>query len=137
MSAPEASVLAVDDNAMNLAVIKALLKRTEMYVDTAMSGSECLELCKHKKYDLILMDHMMPEPDGIETLHLLRKEDGPNRETEVLVLTANAIAGMEEQYKKEGFADYLSKPLVVEDLEAVLAKHLPQEKVHWPDERKL
>lgn len=137
LSAPEASVLAVDDNAMNLAVIKALLKRTEMYVDTAMSGSECLELCKHKKYDLILMDHMMPEPDGIETLHLLRKEDGPNRETEVLVLTANAIAGMEEQYKREGFADYLSKPLVVEDLEAVLAKHLPQEKVHWQDERKL
>lgn len=137
LSAPEASVLAVDDNAMNLAVIKALLKRTEMYVDTAMGGSECLELCKHKKYDLILMDHMMPEPDGIETLHLLRKEDGPNRETEVLVLTANAIAGMEEYYKREGFADYLSKPLVVEELEAVLAKHLPQEKVHWPDERKL
>jgi len=133
LSAPEALVLAVDDNEMNLAVVKALLRRTEMNVETASGGMECLELCKQKKYDLLLMDHMMPDLDGIETLHILRKEDTPNRETKVLVLTANAIAGMEEQYRKEGFADYLTKPLVVDELEAVLGKHLPKEKVRWLD----
>lgn len=131
LQAPEALVLAVDDNAMNLAVVRALLKRTEMQVETATGGTECLELCRQKKYDLILMDHMMPEPDGIETLHLLRKEETLNRETPVLVLTANAVAGMEEQYLKEGFAGYLSKPLVAAELENVLAGHLPEDKVRW------
>lgn len=133
LSAPEALVLAVDDNEMNLAVVKALLRRTEMKVETASGGRKCLELCKQKKYDLLLMDHMMPDLDGVETLHILRKEDTPNRDTKVLVLTANAIAGMEEQYRKEGFADYLSKPLVVDELEAVIGKHLPKEKVRWSD----
>ncbi len=134
LQAPEALVLAVDDNAMNLAVVKALLKRTGIRVDVAEGGNECLESCRQKKYDLILMDHMMPDPDGIETLHLLRKESAnPNSETKVLVLTANAIAGMEEQYIAEGFAGYLSKPLVVSELEEMLAFHLPAEKVQWAD----
>ncbi len=134
LSAPKALVLAVDDNEMNLKVVKALLKRTGIQLETVSGGRECLEVCRQKKYDLVLMDHMMPELDGIETLHLLRKEEGPNRDTEVLVLTANAIAGMAEQYEKEGFAGYLSKPLVVEELEAMLAKHLPEEKVQWTDD---
>ena len=131
LTAPEALVLAVDDNAMNLAVVKALLKRTGIQVETVPGGRECLEICGKKKYDLILMDHMMPDLDGIETLHILRKEEGPNRDTKMLVLTANAIAGMEEQYKKEGFAGYLTKPLVGEELEAMLGMHLPEEKVQW------
>ena len=125
--------MAVDDNAMNLAVVKALLKRTQIQLETVESGQECMENCRRKKYDLILMDHMMPELDGIETLHLLRKEETPNRETEVLVLTANVIAGMEEMYEKEGFAGYLSKPLAVSELEEMLALHLPTEKVHWTE----
>jgi len=133
LRAPEATVLAVDDNAMNLAVVKALLKRTQIQLETVESGQECMENCRRKKYDLILMDHMMPELDGIETLHLLRKEETPNRETEVLVLTANVIAGMEEMYEKEGFAGYLSKPLAVSELEEMLALHLPTEKVHWTE----
>jgi len=128
--APKAVVLAVDDNAMNLKVVQMLLRRTGIQVEVASGGEECLMLCRQKKYDLILMDHMMPDPDGIETLHLLRKEtESPNRDTEVIVLTANAIAGSEEQYKAEGFSDYLSKPLVADDLEAMLQKHLPKEKV--------
>ncbi len=131
--APEALVLAVDDNAMNLAVVRALLKRTQIRLETATGGRECLELCGQKTYDLILMDHMMPDPDGIETLHLLRQEEGPNRETKVLVLTANALAGMAEQYEREGFAGYLSKPLVVDDLEQMLGAQLPEEKVRWTD----
>ena len=133
LTAPEALVLAVDDNAMNLMVVKALLKRTRIQVETVQSGQACLENCRQKQYDLILMDHMMPELDGIETLQLLRKEDTPNRATKVLVLTANAIAGVEEQYMKEGFDGYLSKPLVIEELEAMLGKHLPEGKVHWVD----
>ncbi|MBR2407948.1 MAG: response regulator [Lachnospiraceae bacterium] len=122
---PGATVLAVDDNEMNLKVVQLLLKRTGIQVDVASGGTECLERCRQKKYDLILMDHMMPEPDGIETLHLLRGEtENLNCNTKVIMLTANAIAGSEEQYRKEGFADYLSKPLVAADLEEMLKRHL-------------
>lgn len=125
---PGATVLAVDDNEMNLKVVQLLLKRTGIQVDVASGGTECLVRCRQKKYDLILMDHMMPEPDGIETLHLLRGEtDNLNCNTKVIMLTANAIAGSEEQYRKEGFADYLSKPLVAADLEEMLKKHLSSE----------
>lgn len=130
--APEAVVIAVDDNSMNLQVVQMLLRRTGIQVEAASGGEECLELCRRKKYDLVLMDHMMPDMDGIETLHALRKEEeSPNRETKVVVLTANAIAGAKEEYRKEGFADYLSKPLVADELEAMLAKHLPKEKVFF------
>lgn len=130
--AKEASVLAVDDNEMNLAVLKGLLKETEIRLDTAQGGEECLALCRKKKYDLILMDHMMPEPDGIETLHLLREDEkGLNMETKVIALTANALAGVKEEYVKEGFADYLSKPVEAGKLELMLKKHLPQELVTY------
>lgn len=128
--APQAEILVVDDNDMNLAVASALLKRTGVKLTLAHSGRECLELCKKTKFDLILMDHMMPSPDGIETLHLLRADhDGPNRDTEVVVLTANAIAGMPEMYLAEGFADYLSKPIAAQALENMICKHLPEEKL--------
>lgn len=125
--APDTKILAVDDNHMNLLVLKGLLKRSQVQLDTASGGPECLQMTKEKKYDLILMDHMMPDPDGIETLHLLRNADGnPNKNTKVIVLTANAIEGMREQYLAEGFTDYLSKPIEVENLEAVLIRHLTQ-----------
>lgn len=127
--APEAEVLVVDDNKMNLNVVKTLLKRTAIRLTLANSGTECLELCKDKRYDLILMDHMMPDPDGIETLHLLRKDETSlNRETKVIVFTANAIVGMAENYKKEGFADYISKPIMAGELENMLYRYLPDEK---------
>lgn len=128
--APTAEILVVDDNEMNLAVVKALLKRTDIKLTFAGGGTECLELCRSSKYDLILMDHMMPDPDGIETLHLLRKDENSlNRNTEVIVLTANAIAGMAEKYLKEGFADYLSKPIIAEALEDMIYRHLPDDKL--------
>ncbi len=128
--APAAEILVVDDNEMNLLVAKSLLKRTGIRLTMAQGGSECLKLCRNYKFDLILMDHMMPEPDGIETLHLLRKDEGnPNRNTKVIVLTANAISGMDEMYKKEGFTDYLSKPIVAQKLEEMLCKYLPEEKL--------
>lgn len=130
--APQARVLSVDDNEMNLAVVRGLLKRTQIQLDTVMSGSECMELTRGKKYDLIFMDHMMPDPDGVSTLHRLRQEtDNPNRNTPVVALTANAVAGSREEYLRAGFDEYLSKPIVVEKLEQTLAKYLPEEKVSF------
>ncbi len=123
--APHAKVLVVDDNKMNLVVIQKLLKRSQIQLECANSGLECLSMTKSKKYDLILMDHMMPEPDGIQTLHLIREDkDNMNKETNVIVLTANAIAGIEDVYLKEGFVGYLSKPVVVDRLESILSKYL-------------
>ncbi len=123
--APDAKILAVDDNRVNLAVLKGLLKRTQVQIDLAMSGMQALELTRTKKYDLILMDHMMPEMDGIETLAHLRAEQGnPNRDTRMIALTANAIQGAEQEYRREGFDDYLSKPVDPEKLERMLYKYL-------------
>lgn len=125
-TAPDAKILAVDDNRMNLLVLKGLLKRSQVQLTTASGGNECLQMTKDKKYDLILMDHMMPDPDGIATLHMLRADkENINHDTTVIVLTANAIEGMREEYLAEGFADYLSKPIEVEKLENTIAKYLP------------
>ena len=122
-------MLVVDDNKMNLKVMQALMKNTAIQLDMAGGGNECLQMTKNKKYDLILMDHMMPEPDGIQTLHMLREnKDNVNCDTKVIVLTANAIEGMREEYLKEGFEDYLSKPVEVLRLEEMLEKYLPVEK---------
>lgn len=135
--APTAEILIVDDNEMNLLVAESLLKRTGIRLTLAQSGNECLELCRNQKFDLILMDHMMPEQDGIETLHLLRKDESTqNRNTKVIMLTANAISGMDEMYKKEGFTDYLSKPIVARELEKMISKHLPEEKLEKSFEEK-
>ncbi len=124
--APDAKVLVVDDNKMNLKVIQALMKNTAIQLDMANGGNECLQMTRDKKYDLILMDHMMPEPDGIQTLHMLREDkSNVNCDTKVIVLTANAIEGMREEYLKEGFSDYLSKPVEVLRLEEMLKKYLP------------
>lgn len=124
--APKANILAVDDNSMNLSVVKGLLKRTEIQLDLATGGLECLELTKHKKYHIILMDHMMPELDGIETLHRLRADNSnPNQNTVVIALTANAIAGCRDEYLSYGFNDYISKPIHSEKLEELLLLFLP------------
>ncbi len=126
--APEAKVLVVDDNAMNLAVFQALLKRTKVQIDTADSGRACLALVQKEKYHIIFMDHMMPEMDGIQTLHEMRKDaDSPNKDTPVIVLTANAIVGAKEMYLQEGFENFLSKPIEGELLEKMVREYLPEE----------
>lgn len=123
--APDAKVLVVDDTKMNLKVIEALLKRSEIQLDFATGGNECLEMSRGKKYDVILMDHMMPEPDGVETLHLLRAEEGNiNQATPVIVLTANAVGDVAKKYQEEGFADYLSKPIEIEKIEEMLKRYV-------------
>ncbi len=134
--APEASVLVVDDNMMNLAVTKALLKRTKMHLEMVESGRDCLKVTKDRYFDIILLDHMMPELDGIETLQMLRAdENNPNRNTVVIALTANAIAGCREMYLEHGFDDYCSKPIKGEVLDALMIQHLPKEKVQLLEEK--
>ena len=128
--APEGEILVVDDTPMNLVVFTNLLKQTEVKIDTAGSADEGLALAFEKKYDIIFLDHMMPDKDGIETLHELRaRTDGPNKETPVICLTANAISGAREKYLAEGFDDYLTKPIESEKLEAMLMDLLPEEKI--------
>lgn len=123
--APDAKVLVVDDNEMNLKVIEVLLKRSAIQLDFANGGNEGVEMSRGKKYDVILMDHMMPDPDGVETLHLIRQEkDNVNKETPVIVLTANAVGDVAQDYLKDGFSDYLSKPVEVDKLEEMLKKYL-------------
>ena len=125
-----ANILAVDDNRSNLTILKLLLKRTGIEPDLCSSGTAAIEKCKEKKYDLILMDHMMPQPDGIETLNII-KNDGEslNRDTHFVVLTANAVAGSRQMYLDAGFVDYLTKPLDHKKLEATLKALIPREKV--------
>ena len=125
--APEAKILAVDDLHVNLLVIANLLKETRIKIDTAGSGRECLDKCSQQKYDLILMDHMMPEMDGVQTFEKLHGDKSlPNFETPVIMLTANALAGMREQYMDVGFADYVSKPVRGAKLEEAIRRNLPE-----------
>ncbi|MBQ6574921.1 MAG: response regulator, partial [Lachnospiraceae bacterium] len=123
-----AKILVVDDVKLNLDLTEALLKKTGIAIDTASSGTEAIGLCRSNKYDAILLDHRMPEPDGVATFAVISKE-GLNTDTPVIMLTANALAGVEKEYLDMGFTDYLSKPVKGEDLERVLVSHLPSEKV--------
>ncbi len=126
--APDARILVVDDVPMNIKVVKALLGKTKVDVQTAGGGEEAIERCKTEKFDLIFMDHMMPSPDGVEAFKQIRTR-GANVNTPVVVLTANALNGVEAEYRKIGFIDYLSKPVKGGDLEKALVKYLPAEKV--------
>ena len=133
--APEAAILAVDDNRPNLSIVSAFLRDTMARVDLCADGNTALEKCKENEYDLILLDHMMPEPDGIQTLKMIREDaESKNRETPVVVLTANAVAGSRKMYLETGFADYLSKPLDASVLEKTVKKFLPAEKIRKPEE---
>lgn len=124
--APKANILIVDDNAVNLKVAKGLMASYKFNIDTAISGEECLALMSRKHYDLIFMDHMMPHLDGIDTMRLIRENEVKYKDVPAVVaLTANAIAGVKELFKKEGFCDYVSKPIEVHRLERVLLRHLP------------
>lgn len=128
--APEADVLIVDDNEMNRKVIMGLLKHTKIRFEEADGGLTCLEMLKDKMYDVILLDHMMPDLDGIKTLHRIRdNEIGMNCSTPVICMTANAITGAQEEYIWEGFDDYISKPVNPNKLEKMLKEYLPPEKV--------
>ena len=129
--APEADILVVDDNTLNLVVFTSFLKVTKMNIVTAQSGQKCLELVKERPFHIIFMDHMMPEMDGIETLHEIQKLKGsPNEKTPVVALTANLVTGAREYFLEEGFTDFLSKPIDSSKLEEMIVTYLPEELVH-------
>ncbi len=126
--APDSRILLIDDNAMNLDVVKGLLRRTQIRIDTGVNGFECLEKIKEKHYDLILLDHMMPEMDGIETFSRFKTEEHMCKDTPVIILTANAIAGAKEMYLAEGFSDYLTKPVSGAELEEIICRYITEKK---------
>lgn len=129
-TAPGAQVLVVDDNAVNRKVFINLVKSTKVNVEEASDGFQCLEKVCQKHYDLIFMDHMMPNMDGIETLHKMQEMEGYLcKGTPVVALTANAISGAKEMYLSEGFEGFLSKPIMPEKLEKMMKELLPEEKI--------
>ena len=123
--APDAKILVVDDYEINLKVFKGLLKPTKIQISEAKSGKECLRLMNQNTYNLVFLDHMMPDMDGIQTLHEIRKQN-LCKDVPIVMLTANAIVGDRENYIKEGFNDFLSKPILIENLEKIILKYLPQ-----------
>ena len=128
-TAPKAKILVVDDNVMNRVVVKGLLKPTLLQIEEAENGEVCMKKTMDTHYDVVLMDHMMPGMDGVETLHRLREQNGACGGTPVIVLTANAVVGVKDFYLDAGFDDYLSKPISGRLLEEMLLKYLPEELV--------
>ena len=127
--APEANVLVVDDIQTNLSVARGLLSIYKLKVDTCIGGHEAVELVQKTIYDIIFMDHMMPEMDGIEATAAIRSLDGDYyRNVPIVALTANAITGMREMFLEQGFNDYLSKPIEMSRLNGILETWLPAEK---------
>lgn len=128
--APDAKILLVDDNQMNRDVFCGLIKDMQLQIDQAGGGIEALDKILTTQYDIVFLDHMMPDMDGIEVLkHVKTAEYQPNADTVFIALTANAIAGAREIYLKAGFEDYLSKPIIPAGLEQVLRRYLPSEKM--------
>lgn len=126
--APEAHVLIVDDNVVNLKVALGLLKPLEMQMDTATSGQEAIKMISEVKYDLIFMDHMMPEIDGVETTHIIRRFHPEYSDVPIIALTANVVAGTREMFLHEGMNDCVTKPIEVKSIVAKLHHWLPEEK---------
>lgn len=137
-TAPEARILTVDDNAMNLDVFCRILKDTQISIDTANNGAEALELLERNTYHIVFLDHMMPVMDGLEALQRIR-ERGLCKDTPVVVLTANAVTGEKQMYLDAGFDDYLSKPIVSRMLREMVRSKLPKEMIYddtkMPDNR--
>ena len=129
-TAPDAKVLVVDDVELNLKVFKGLLKKSKMDIVTAGSGAEAIKMIRKNRYDVIFMDHQMPDMDGIETLEALKEDkEAQIDKVPVIALTANAIAGARDMYMQKGFSDYLTKPIDGWELLKMLHKWLPAEKI--------
>jgi CheY-like chemotaxis protein len=124
--APNAKILVVDDNEMNIMVISELLKVTKIKVTKALSGEECIDILREDSFDVILLDQMMPGMSGTDTLKILKEENLADA-TPIIALTADAIVGAKEIYLKEGFTDYLSKPIMYEELESTLLRYIDSE----------
>lgn len=124
--------LVVDDEPMNLMVARGILSDYRMEVETAESGSEAIEICEQEDFDLLFLDHMMPKMDGVETLHHIRKlMSDTKRDITAIAFTANAVSGAREMFYREGFEEFISKPIETMELERVLRKVLPQTKLAY------
>ena len=129
LSAPDARVLVTDDNDFNLKVTGGLLSLMNITVDTANSGFKAIELIRQTDYDIIFMDHMMPEMDGVETVRKIREMGGRFLGINIIALTANAVKGAREMFLDNGFDDFISKPIDINELREVIKKYLPPEKL--------
>lgn len=130
--APKAKVLVVDDNRINRLVFAKLFQLTKIRIDEAESGFECIEKMKQHRYDIVFLDHMMPELDGKETLQRLKEmKDYPSENAAIVALTANALVGAKKEYISEGFDDFLPKPIIYKDAEEIILRFLPDELVEY------
>ncbi len=134
--APEAEILLVDDNAINLTVAEGLLEPLQMKIDKALSGKEALEKIAAKHYDLIFMDHMMPELDGVETTHIIRRFHEDYKDVPIIALTANAVSGTKAMFLREGLDDFVAKPIEVRIIVSKLKQWLPDSKIQKIYEQK-
>lgn len=136
--APEAAVLIVDDNVTNLKVAEGLMRPYKMKISTAISGREALDILQKRKFDIVFMDHMMPELDGVETTELIREMEGEYyKKLPVVALTANAVNGAREMFLSSGFNDFVAKPIELSFLDRVLHTWLPKEKIQSVSELQL
>jgi signal transduction histidine kinase/CheY-like chemotaxis protein len=132
--APEARILIVDDIVTNLNVAKGLMALYQMDIHTSTGGQQAISLVKRYHYDLVFMDHMMPEMDGIETTAAIRALGGAYGNIPIIALTANAVSGMREMFLEKGFNDYLAKPIETAKLDDILGRWVPREKRIQPDQ---
>ncbi|MCL2690053.1 MAG: ATP-binding protein, partial [Chitinispirillia bacterium] len=137
LSAPSARILITDDNEFNLKVASGLLGLMDIKAEIANSGFKAVELVKQNDYDIVFMDHMMPEMDGIETTQKIRKLGSKYEMMTIIALTANAVKGAREMFAQNGFNDFISKPIDVNELRRIVKKHLAPQKIQTavkPDE---
>lgn len=129
-TAHDADILITDDSTVNLFVLHEFLKQFGINADIAGTGEECFELASKKYYDIIFLDHMMPEPDGIKTMKMIKSTSGcASSGSAIIAVTANAVTGAREQYISEGFTDYMSKPIDFNILSELLLKYVPYSKI--------
>ena len=127
--APDARILIVDDNAINLTVAEGLLKPLNMQIETALSGKQAVDMISERMYDLIFMDHMMPELDGVETTHIIRRFHPEYADIPIIALTANAVSGTKELFLNEGMNDFVAKPIEMRTILSKLRTWLPKYKL--------
>lgn len=128
-TAPDARILIVDDNAINLTVAKGVIEPLGMQIDLASSGEQCIEMVRECRYDLIFMDHMMPEMDGIEATHIIREKFPSYANVPIIALTANAAGGARDMFLKAGLNDFVAKPIDLVDIVNKIRRWLPAEKI--------
>ena len=126
---PNGRVLVVDDKDMNLYIAKGMLSLYRLQIDTARSGHEAIEKIKYNAYDLVLMDHVMPSMDGIETTRKVRKLKGEYKKIPIIALTVNTAAGANEMFLASGFNGFISTPIVLQEIDKMLKEWLSPEKI--------